>query len=278
MKKDGWHCSHASPCEQSIWRLPPTYRPTPKRIRSDNGTNFLGVANELSRLPDFFDHEAVRRELTVKGIDWQFNCPANPEAGGAWERLVQSTKRILAVTLKETAPRVETLRSMLLEAANILNSRPLTHVPVDAADADPITPNHFLIGHTGSTTTPGDIDNRQLCSHKQWRVCQQLTNRFWVNWIRDYLPELTRRSKHHGEIRELIVGDLVLICDVNQSRSQWRRGRVTSTTVGTDGRVRMAEVQTSTGLLRRPVTKLAVLDVSLPRDTRHAGPGMSPLG
>lgn len=215
-------------------------------------------------MPDFFDHDAVRRELTVKGVDWQFNCPNNPEAGGAWERLVQSTKRILAVTLKETAPRVETLRSLLLEAANILNSRPLTHVPVDATDPEPLTPNHFLLGHASSTTSPGALDDRQLCSHKQWRVCQQLTNRFWARWVQDYLPELTRRSKHFGEVRELREGDLVLVCEANQSRNQWRRGKVTTTTLGTDGRVRIAEVQTSTGLLRRPVTKLAVLDVSLP--------------
>lgn len=149
-------------------------RGVPQRIRCDNGTNFVGAANELKHAKDFFDSEAIQRELTVKGIDWRFNCPGNPEAGGAWERMVQCTKRVLAVTLKEIAPRVETLRCLLLEAANIINSRPLTHIAVDPEEPEPLTPNHFLIGHTSSTTSPATTNDRQLCSRQQWRVCQRL--------------------------------------------------------------------------------------------------------
>lgn len=236
-------------------------RGTPKQIRSDNGTNFVGANNEIRRLDDFLDTGAILRETATKGIDWIFNCPSNPEAGGAWERLVQSAKRVLKITLKEASPKVETLRSLLLEAANILNSRPLTHVPVDPSDSEPLTPNHFLVGHTNSTTAVGPGES---CSRKQWRICQQLTHCFWNRWVRDYLPELTRRSKHYGESPNLKENDLVIICESNQSRNQWKRGRIIRTLPGTDGRVRVADVLTADGVLRRPATKLAVLDVSLP--------------
>lgn len=175
----------------------------------------------------------------IYAIKWSFNCPVNPEAGGAWERLVQSTKRVLKITLMETAPKVETLRSLLLEAANILNSRPLTHVPVDPSEPDPLTPNHFLFGHTNSTTAarPGET-----CSRKQWRICQQLAHCFLMRWVRDYIPELTRRSKHFGEVPKIKKGDLVIICDSNQSRNLWKRGRIMRVMAGSDGRVRVAEV------------------------------------
>lgn len=238
-------------------------RGIPNRIRSDCGTNFVGADGELRKLSDFLDTDKVGRELTAKGIDWKFNCPANPEAGGVWERLVQSAKRVLRVILQQIAPRVETLRSMVIEAANILNARPLTHIPVSPTDLSPITPNHFLLGRTNSTTMTAPEDPKQMCSRKQWRVLQQLNNQFWRKWVNDYLPELTRRTKYHEEVGPITPGCLVLVCDANKSRNQWERGRVVEVIIGTDGRVRTATIQTKGGTMRRPVSKLAILDVDV---------------
>lgn len=239
-------------------------RGVPARIRCDNGTNFVGARNELLRDGGFLDPDIMQREMSVRGIEWVFNCPSNPEAGGAWERLVQSVKRVLAVTLKEQAPRVETLRALLLEAANLLNSRPLTHLPVDPDDDEPITPNHFLIGGANAATAPDTSDGSSIHTRRQWKLCKGLARRFWDQWIRDYLPELTRRSKHYPEVAQLKEGDLVIFCDGNQPRDRWTRGRVIATTPGRDGTVRTAEIQTTKGVLRRPVTRLALIDVSLP--------------
>ncbi|XP_055906585.1 uncharacterized protein LOC129941857 [Eupeodes corollae] len=142
-------------------------RGIPKRIRSDNGTNFIDAKKELLTA-DVFDSNAIKAELSAKGIEWIFNCPSNPHAGGCWERLVRSVKRVLSFTLNELAPKPETLVSALIEAENIVNSRPLTHLPVATEDAEPLTPNHFLIGGTNSTQSPGHINERALCLRKQW--------------------------------------------------------------------------------------------------------------
>lgn len=253
-------------------------RGVPARIRSDRGTNFVGADGEIRNMPDFLDGAAIERELATKGVDWVFNCPGNPEAGGIWERLVQSAKRVLQVTLKETAPHVETLRSHIIEASNIINSRPLTHIPVSPTDTSPITPNHFLLGRVNATTVPVVPDRKQLCSRKQWRVLQQLYNQFWRQWLQDYLPELTRRTKLYADVEKITKGSLVLVCDGNQSRNQWQRGRVEEVVVGTDGRIRTALIRTATGSLRRPVSKLALLDVdeSEPPVDGLTGPGMLP--
>lgn len=237
-------------------------RGVPARIRSDCGTNFVGADNEIRRTADFIEPTDMQRHLSTHGIEWLMNCPGNPEAGGAWERQVQSTKKILAVILKQISPHVETLRSLVIEAANLINSLPLTHVPVNPEDLEPLTPNHFLLGRANATTTIRDVDPKQLCTRKQWRIHQQLMRQFWKRWIDDYLPELTRRTKHYKEIGPIIEGALVLVCDANLSHSQWTRGRVERVIVGTDGRVRTAEVRTSRGLIRRPVSKLAILDVT----------------
>lgn len=83
------------------------------------------------------DNEDVRTSwlnLCTEGIRWKFNNPGDPVAGGYWERLVQSIKRVLKRIMKDVYPRVETLRSFLIEAANIVNSRPLTHVPISSTE------------------------------------------------------------------------------------------------------------------------------------------------
>lgn len=236
-------------------------RGVPIRIRSDNGTNFVGASRELRDHIAIFDHAEIQRELGVKHIEWIFNCPSNPEAGGCWERLVRSVKRVLDITLKELAPKVETLRSLLLEAANIINSRPLTHLPVHGDEDEPLTPNHFILGAASSTQTPGRDDENLICMRKQWRVAQSLKNRFWKRWIMEYLPDLTRRSKGFEEYPPLSVGSLVLICDSLLPRGEWRRGRILEVYTGPDGRVRTALVKTQNGELKRPVNKLAVLDI-----------------
>lgn len=235
-------------------------RGAPRRIRSDNGTNFVGAAKELNNAVGDLDQNAIKRELTGRGIEWLFNSPANPEAGGCWERMVRSVKRVLSVTLHEAAPQVETLRSLLIEAANVINSRPLTHVPVSSVEEEPLTPNHFLLGTNNATQTTPDPDVPDHCLRKQWRIARLLANRFWRRWILEYLPELTRRTRWHDEVPALKIGDLVLIVD-EAARGQWKRGIVAETFAGPDGRVRSAMVRTSSTMLRRPVTKLALLDI-----------------
>lgn len=236
-------------------------RGVPALIRCDNGTNFVGAHNELERETSFFEPESIQRDLTTRGVEWRFNCPGNPEAGGAWERLVQSVKRVLRVILHEEAPRTETLRAVLLEAANIINSRPLTHLEVEPGDSEPLTPNHFLIGGPNVATIPNPADVEPKATRKQWQICRGLSRRFWQQWVRDYLPELTRRNKHYPEQPPLRVDDLVVICDDRQPRGRWVRGRIVEVVAAKDGAVRTATVQTADGVLRRPSTKLARLDV-----------------
>lgn len=102
-----------------------------------------------------------------------------------------------------------------------------------------------------------------------------MVDNFWRRWVREYLPDLTRRTKWHEEVDPIRAGDLVIIVE-DTVRNGWIRGRVAEVVVGADGRVRQAVVQTSTGLLRRPVAKLAKLDVK----ESEANPGIpeSPHG
>lgn len=56
-----------------------------------------------------------------------------------------------------------------------------------------------------------------------------------------------------------------MICEPKLSLRQWRRGA--RTVAGVDGRIRTAEVMTSTGAVLRPVNKLAILEILHEMDT-----------
>ncbi len=76
-------------------------RGRPKRIYSGNGTNFVGADNELKTCLARLDQEKIYNPLTLQGIEWHFQPPLSPHFGGAWERLVQSTKKTLKAILND---------------------------------------------------------------------------------------------------------------------------------------------------------------------------------
>ncbi|XP_073827967.1 uncharacterized protein isoform X1 [Musca autumnalis] len=243
-------------------------RGVPVRIRSDRGTNFIGASKENF----VFDSCKIGDECTRRGIEWVFNNPADPSAGGAWERMVRAVKNVLAFTLKEKSPQVETLNSLLIEAENLVNSRPLTHLPIESEDSEPLTPNHFLVGGPNFIQTP--TVNENICLRKQWHILQQMKQTFWKRWIQEYLPDLVRRTKWFHPVPPIKVGDVVVVCDSNVARGEWKRGVVVEVCTAADGQVRSAVVKTSAGKLRRPASKLAVLDVSGESPDRFTGGGM----
>ncbi|XP_058464923.1 uncharacterized protein LOC131438730 [Malaya genurostris] len=235
-------------------------RGSPLEIYSDMGTNFVGASkdlqNEVKQIVT-----GVASTFTNTNTRWLFNPPVSPHMGGAWERMVRAVKMALFAVPMDRKPTDESLITLLAEAEFIVNSRPLTFVPLEAAEKEALTPNHFLLLSSNGISVPSilPIDDK-LALRNNWSHVQHMTDVFWKRWIREYLPVITRRTKWFDETRPVKEGELVIVVDDNV-RNGWLRGRVVKVLCGPDGRVRMADVQTSTGVLRRPVVKLAVLDV-----------------
>lgn len=238
-------------------------RGMPQVIISDNGTNLRGADTELKRSIAEVDTEAVREAGAVRGVDWRFIPPGAPEMGGSWERMIRTVKSSLKVVLKSRAPHPDTLSTLLAEVEALVNSRPITHVSSDPNYPEALTPNHFLIGTSSTSPQFGRYDDFDLCLRKRWRVAQRLADMFWARWLKEYLPTLLPRQKWTQETKPLEVGDYVILIDPNLERGRWRHGIVSATHVARDGRVRIVDVRTRTGVLRRPVTRVALLS---PRD------------
>ena len=88
-----------------------------RELWSDNGRNLRAAEKELRRVLEKLDEDEIRRKLGVDKIEWKFSPPADPEAGGVWERSIRTVKETLRAILKEHNPRYEVLRAVRHRAA-----------------------------------------------------------------------------------------------------------------------------------------------------------------
>ena len=117
-------------------------RGLPKHFISDNGKTFKAAAKYLAAMSN---DRAVEEHLVGVGVTWQFNVERAPWWGGAFERLVRSTKRCLKKMIGRAHFSLDELTTALAEIEAILNSRPLAYTSVEDVE-EPITPSHLIIG------------------------------------------------------------------------------------------------------------------------------------
>ena len=158
---------------------------------SDNGTNFVGVNNELRKCLMQLVEERVQNFCSPKEIEWNFWPPSAPHFGGAWEGLVQCSKKTLKAILKDRVVPKQALRTALVEADGKLNSRPITHVSSDEGDIEALTPNYLLLLRANPSFEDANVSNREVNSTKLWRQSQALANFFWRRFSKEYLPSLS---------------------------------------------------------------------------------------
>lgn len=239
-----------------------------RQLRSDRGTNFVGAERELRKALGEVDYEKVSEFLIAQSCDYvqfKMNVPAASHMGGVWERQIRSVRAVLAGILLTHGQQLddESLRTFLVEAAAIINSRPLTVECLSDPTLEPLTPNQLLTGKSKVVLPPpGHFQSADLYSRKRWRRVQYLANQFWYRWRREYLQNLQVRNKWVQPRRNIAVGDIVLVKDESIGRFQWPMGRIESVTTDRDGQVRKVKVFVPTlpaQILERPVHKLVVL-------------------
>ena len=84
-------------------------RGKPKKILSDDGTNFIGARRILAEAWAELDQDEIQQRTSAERIEWEFIPSGSPHMGGAWERLVRSVKTALEAIMTEQAPKEEVL-------------------------------------------------------------------------------------------------------------------------------------------------------------------------
>ena len=236
-------------------------RGTPAKVWSDNGTNFIGASPELMKCLQSLDEEKIRKFGLEKEVEWNFNPPKASHMGGVWERQIRTVRKILSSLLNKHADKLtdEVLETFFCEVEAMINSRPLTKLSEDVTDMTTLNPNQLLMLNEQSRNFPGRFQKSDMY-RQRWKFIQYLANQFWKRWLKEYLPELQRRSKWCARQENIKVGDVVLLCEENTPRFLWPLGLVIQVKEGRDKLIRTVKVKTKSTVLVRPVSKVVKIE------------------
>ena len=235
-------------------------RGSPKEIFCDNGTNFTGACNELRRSIQEMPQDPISNFCLTIDTKWTFKTPYASHAGGVFERMIRTMRRIIQAVLNPNVRLTdEILETTLIEVEGIVNGRPITKISSDPDDYSVLTPNHFLIFRYEMKSLPGLFNLKDLY-RRRWRHVQNLLNQFWKQWLRQYIPDLQKRIKWNEVQKNIAVGDLVLVMDENTTRGLWPLAIVVSVKKGEDDLVRTVKVKMQNKEYSRPISKLVFLE------------------
>ncbi|XP_055005215.1 uncharacterized protein LOC129407637 [Boleophthalmus pectinirostris] len=234
-----------------------------KRLRSDQGTNFIGACKEL-RINS--EDPEIKNFLQDQSCTWAFNTPHSSHMGGVWERMIGLVRNILdSLLLKNSNSRLthEVLVTLMAEVMAIMNARPLVPVTTDPETLEILSPAMLLTQKASPVLSPpGNFELKDLYK-AQWRQVQGLADCFWKRWRQEYLTTLQARRKWKAEKPNIKEGDVVLLKDTQIKRNEWPVGIVVKAIPSDDKRVRKLEVkivkQGSVKTYMRPVTDVIVL-------------------
>ncbi|XP_013194101.2 uncharacterized protein LOC106137743 [Amyelois transitella] len=233
-------------------------RGKPLEIFSDNGRNFVGLMNEFKKFINNCSSEIIDYAIS-QNIKFTFLPPYSPNFGGLWEAGVKSCKYHLRRVVGNAHLTFEEFSTVLVQIEAVLNSRPLSPMSTDPQDFTPLSPAHFLLGRP--LTAPACEDVTEISTNRltRYQRVEQIRQHFWSRWAKEYVSELQARTKRTKDDTPLKPGMLVVIKDDNLPPLKWHLGRIIDIFPGKDGVARVADIRTSTGIVKRSYSKICPL-------------------
>ncbi|GJQ65267.1 hypothetical protein Trydic_g22045 [Trypoxylus dichotomus] len=142
-----------------------------------------------------------------------------------------------------------------------LNSRPIFPMSSYPNDLNALIPGHFLIGRPVTSLPQPNLLEVKENTLSRYQRLQQMTQHFWTRRSREYISELQQKTKWKSNLGSINVGDLVVIKDNHLPPSRWKLGRITEVQPGKDNVVRVVTIRTSSGQMKRSVTRVCPLPV-----------------
>ena len=176
----------------------------PTLVLSDNHKTF--IVGETFLL-DMQQDPSVQEYLASKNVRWKHQTPRSPWMGGHFERLVRTIKDSLATAISRELLTLEEFTTIVKEAENIINSRPLTYQSDESRDV-PLSPSQLTWGRDLTLMPPllqpGDPlgeDYDARATRAQYVLLSNALERFRKRWHTEYL--LSLREKQYPNKHEI---------------------------------------------------------------------------
>ena len=185
---------------------------------------------------------------------------------------MKSVKRCLKKRLGRARLTYEEMETVLIEAENVINNRPMTYIDNDSTQGA-VTPNHLLHGKRQELVNTTLLDPEPVNEMSVDNVCKRviyrdhLVGHFIQRWKQEYL--LALRDNHRENVRvgkNIQLGDVVLLAD-DGPRVMWRLATVIKLKQSKDHEIRgavlrVADRERKYTQFERPIELIYPLEIS----------------
>ena len=222
-----------------------------RMITSDPGSQLIGASKELSEWRRGWSKAELASYGAKEGFQWNFISANSQHQNGGAEVLIKLSKGVIKALMQNLGEQKLTLNELntvLLEAAHIVNSRPIGLKPNQDTDFEYLSPNSILLGKNSDTINAGpfrskdNVDHNSQIDKERFLLCQSIVQQFWEVWQQQYFPSLLVRQKWHYNRRNLQVGDICAVQDSNTLRGEFRLCKVSEVYPDGKGVVRNVQV------------------------------------
>jgi hypothetical protein len=237
----------------------------PKRFQSDQGTQLVAASKQLAT----WDWTAVHEQAEREGAEWHIVPTGGQHYNGQAERLIGLLKRCLEGTLNNRRLTLGELSTMVAEAAQTVNSRPIAKNTGDPETGGPITPLHLQLGRATVEVPRMRFEEAPRLTQRL-QLIEEAKRQFWKKWMQQVFSGRMLSHKWTKNVRNVAVGDIVYLAEAENDDPTYRLGQIVEACPGEDGCVRTVRVQyTNPGkpegkrsppkTTTRPIHKVAVV-------------------
>jgi hypothetical protein len=206
------------------------------RFQSERGEQLVAAAKQVST----WDFKEVIQWAGRKGIEWTLVPTGGQHFNGQAERMIGLIKKQLWKVFEGKRLSHEETITLLAEAVQKINSRPITRNP--RPEGEPLCVQDLMLGRA----KPGQVEvkfetGKQLT--RRFENVQRTQQEFWKRWIEEVFPEMLKQSKWKQEKRDLQGGDIVLRKDETAAGQTFKYAKVVRVHTSEDGKVRAADIK-----------------------------------
>jgi hypothetical protein len=229
------------------------------------GTQLVAAAKQIRT----WDWTRVHSEVGARGAEWHLVPTGAQHFNGQAERMIGLLKPCLEQAVAGKRYSYGELATVMAEAAQVVNSRPIARGSEGAQAGGPITPLHLQLGRA-TVEVPRVRFEEAPSLTRRLQHADEGVKQFWKKWMHLVFQEKLLSRTWRKAKRNVAVGDVVYMMEKDDDDEFCIMGIVEEVKEGPDGCIRTATVKyTNPGgdpysrlspkSAVRPIHKLAVI-------------------